>query len=236
MKFMRFDSPFMMGLAKITDLILINVYTTLLCIPVITGGAAITALHHMSLKIVRNEQSGVTKEYFASFKRNFKQATLIWLIVLLAIVLLVGDLLIISFSGLPFTKLLKILFLVVTFILAFIYMFIFPVLARFDNTIKNTIKNSILIGILHFPKTILMMVVGAIPILVLSFPQLLRLLPVVLLFGFSGPSWVSAKLYNKYFKTLEDQVIAQEMEALADDDECIFKDELDPELVENEVQ
>ena len=72
----------MVVLSRIADLILINVFTLILCIPVFTAGAAITAGYYTLLKIRRDEDSGTTKLYFKSFKENFKQATVIWLIFL----------------------------------------------------------------------------------------------------------------------------------------------------------
>lgn len=225
MGFLKYDSPFMTGLAKVTDLMLINFYTIFLCIPLVTAGAAITALHNMSLKIVRNEQSRVTKEYFHSFARNFKQATLIWLIVLVALLILAGDCFILFFSELHFGKAFRITFYVIAFLMAFAYAFVYPILARFDNTIKNTLKNAVLIGILQFPRTVLMVAVGILPLLLLVFFP--RALPLVILFGFSGPSWVSALLYNKYFQMLENQMLEQQDATEGqdlDDDEVIFKD------------
>ncbi len=227
MGFLRYDSPFMMGLAKVTDLIMINLYTMILCIPVVTAGAAITALHCMSLKIVRNDHTRVTKEYFQSFARNFKQATLIWLMVLVVLAILAGDCFILFFADLHFGKAFRIIFFVIAFLLAFVYAFVYPILAKFDNTIKNTLKNSLLIGILQFPKTVLMVIVGMIPGLILLLYPHPTLLSAVILFGFSGPAWISALLYNKYFQMLEDQILEQnapENVLDADDEDVIFKD------------
>ena len=58
------ESSFMRALGKIADLMILNVLTILLCLPVITGGAAITALHYMCLKLVRNEEGYILKGYF----------------------------------------------------------------------------------------------------------------------------------------------------------------------------
>ena len=76
MKIFNPDSPFMVVLSRIADLILINIFTLILCIPIVTGGAAITAGYYTLLKIRRDEDSGTTKLYFGSFKENFKQADL----------------------------------------------------------------------------------------------------------------------------------------------------------------
>ena len=60
-----------------------------------------------------------------------------------------------------------------------------------------------------------------------------------MMFGLSVPAWASAKLYNKFFKGLEERTLAAN--ALADEekepeeDERIFKDELDPTLTDKDV-
>ena len=51
--------------------------------PCITAGAALTSMHYVALKIVRNEESLYYQKLFKSFKTNFRQATLIWLTILL---------------------------------------------------------------------------------------------------------------------------------------------------------
>ena len=50
------DSPIMVFLGKVGDLIWLNVLTMICCIPIVTVGASITALHYVSIKMVRNEE------------------------------------------------------------------------------------------------------------------------------------------------------------------------------------
>lgn len=94
-----------------------------------------------------------------------------------------------------------------------------------------------MIGILQFPKTVLMMVLSVTPLgLFLLFPQIT---PIIFVFGLSAPAWVSAKLYSNYFKRLEDQIAEANLPAEdfseqteGEEDERIFRDELDESLVE----
>ena len=75
------DAPFMQGLSKVADIILLNILTVLLSIPVVTIGAAVTALYDAMWRILRDE-GGIYKNFFLAFKNNFKQATIIWLLAL----------------------------------------------------------------------------------------------------------------------------------------------------------
>ena len=107
----------------------------------------------------------------------------------------------------------------------------------FDNTIKMTIKNAFIMSVLQFPKTILMIVLYLVlPVVAILFPQTV---PIAFLFGLSAPAFVSAMLYNKFFQKLEDQVLSeQEPEAAESDseeDERIFKDELDEALITEQM-
>ena len=196
MKLFDLDSPLMQFLNKVADMMWLNILTLICCIPIITVGPALTALHYMALKMARNEECYITRDYFKSFKLNLRQGILIWLIQLVVIVLLIGDFLILNYSAINFGQPMKIILMVVSIVVLFTFTFVYPVLAKFDNTVLRTIKNAFFIGILQFPKTILMMILSVVPaVLFVTAPQII---PVVFLFGFSAPAWVSAKLYNKF--------------------------------------
>lgn len=195
------DSPVFSFLSKMADLIYLNVLTFICCLPIVTVGASMTALNYVVLKMVRNEEGYITRSFFKSFKQNFKQATIIWLMILAAVAVLAGDAFILRYSSLTFPSWLRIALTVVGVVLMFTLMHVFPVLSRFENSIKNTFKNSLFMGILTFPKTLLMMVCWMIPVLIAGF--FLQALPVVFAFGISGPAFVCALLYNKTFKRFE---------------------------------
>ena len=73
MKFMSIDGPVMRFLGKVADMMILNLLVLFCSIPIITMGAALTAMHYVALKVVRNEESYITKDFFKSFKMNFKQ-------------------------------------------------------------------------------------------------------------------------------------------------------------------
>ena len=73
-------SPFQVFLNKMTDLLILNLITLLLCLPVITAGAALTAMHYVLLKMVRGEEGYIVKSFFRAFKREFRQATVMWIV------------------------------------------------------------------------------------------------------------------------------------------------------------
>jgi uncharacterized membrane protein YesL len=234
MKFFDLESPLMQILNKVADLMILNILTVFCCIPIITAGASMTAMHYVALKMARNEECYIARDFFKSFKLNFRQGTAIWLIELFIILILTGDFLIMSRTEMSFGNVIKVILTVIAFLALFTFMFVFPVLAKFENTVMRTIKNAFFIGVLQFPKTIAMMVLAVLPlVLFLFFPQIT---PIVFLFGMTVPAWLSAKMYSGYFRKLEDQITAASAPAETPEegeDERIFRDELDESLVED---
>jgi uncharacterized membrane protein YesL len=242
MGFLNIDSPFMQALNRIADMMWLNILALLCCLPIITIGPSLTALHYMSLKMVRNEECYITKGFFKAFKTNFKQSLLLWLIIMFAVGIVVGDFFIMRSSQIQFHIFIRMVVTAVGALIVFTAVFVFPVQARFENTLFRTLKNAFIMSVLQFPKTILMIILYVLPVaLFLLLPQTT---PLIFLFGFSLPTFLSAKLYNKFFKKLEDQIIkaTEEKKRLeggddeaAEDDERIFRDESD-ELLMTENQ
>ena len=231
MKIFDLDSPLMNVLNKMADLMWLKILTLICCIPVITAGAVLTSMHYVALKIVRNEESYITRSFFKSFKTNFRQATLIWLLLMLVAAILGGDYYIITKSGMQFSQVLVVLIMAAGVLVICTSLYVFPVLAKFDNTIMGTIRNAFIMSILQLPKTVVMFVMAFFPLII--YLVSLRLIPIIFLFGFSLPAYASAMLYNKFFQKLEDQLLSEQEpapEISPEEDERVFHDELDESL------
>ena len=237
MRILDIDGPLIQFLSKMADLMWLNILTMICCIPVFTAGAALTALDYMALKIVRNEEGYITKGYFKAFKENFKQSTLIWLVFLVVGGVLAVDYRIMTTADIELNGVVRMLILVFCMLTLFTLMYVFPVQAKFANPVKVTIWNSFVFGIVQFPKTILMLVLYVLPYVLGYF--LPQILPVVFVFCLSLPALLSAKLYNKFFLRMEEQIMerqaAEDSENGADsaseeEDEHIFSDELDESI------
>lgn len=229
MKLFDIDSPLMQGLGKMADLMILNLIALICCIPIVTIGASVTALYYMALKIVRNEEVYIIKGFLKSFKQNFRQATIIWLIQILVMVILGLDCYIMYFSGGPDPNTaMQVVWLIGAIIAIVTFVFIYPVLSKFDNNIRNTFKNTLLMAVMQMPKIFLMLILWAIPVVVGIF--VIQLFPLVLLFGMSLPAVGSAFLYNKFFKKMEEKMIERAREAgelpeePGAEDEHIFSD------------
>ena len=153
------DAPFMQGLGKVADLILLNILTVLLSIPVITAGAAVTALYDAIWRILRDE-GGIYKNFFLAFKNNFKQATVIWLLALVTGALMLFSILFYVTNEMMVPLVLTSLFFLLW---AVTVAWVFPLQSRFENKVKDTIKNAILCGLGQFPRSLFMAVLNLLP-------------------------------------------------------------------------
>ncbi|MDR0964854.1 MAG: DUF624 domain-containing protein [Clostridium sp.] len=228
MGFLSIDSPFMQALSKVADLMILNLLALACCIPIITIGPSLTALHYVTLKMVRNEDCYIVRSFFKSFRINLVQSTILGFIMFFATLIVLLDLYILRNTNWSIQSIFQVLILCVAFLLLFTSMFLYALQARFSNSIFKTLKNAFMISIMQFPKTILMILLFVVPVLVYIFVPISILF--ALFFGLSVPTFLSAKLYNKFFKKLEDQIHASAKVANGgreeiEEDVRIFKDE-----------
>lgn len=156
------ESPVIAFLNKMTDLILLNLIYIVCCLPVVTIGAATTAMYYVCIISIRQGDGYVVKRFIKSFKENFKQATLIWIprMALFGVVLM--DLLFWLKIGTPFAKVMFVLSLVVAFFLLMVGMYIFPVLAKLEGDVKTTLKNAAVFAVGYLPYTMILLVITGI--------------------------------------------------------------------------
>ncbi|MBO4908290.1 MAG: YesL family protein [Lachnospiraceae bacterium] len=216
MRFLNPESKIMVILTKVADLMWLNLVTLVMCIPVVTAGAALTAKDYMCYKILKNEEAGITKGFFHSFKQNFKQATLIWLMMMVVLGFVVVDILFaLGLSGSGVNVVRAIIYGIAFFIYIACIM-IFPVLARFDNTLFGTIKSGVHMTVAILPRAILMGVLYIVPIYVGL--HWFAVVPIVIMFGISGPGYVSAMLYRKAFEQVESKFYEEHPELAPETD------------------
>lgn len=174
------ESPLMQFITKITYSAYLNILWFICCIPIFTIGASTTALFYVTLKMAKNEEGNITRAFFRSFKENFKQGTIIWLILLIAGIVLGFDgytLYHMRFTN-AFWTIITAIFIIVVVAYAIILMYIFPLLARFQNTTWAMFKNSIMIGMRFLLCTAIMTVIYFIMAIVV-----IRLFTPAIIFG-----------------------------------------------------
>lgn len=205
MRLFNYDSGLMRSLSKFTDCICLSLLYFVSCIPIVTIGAASTALYYTVHKVLRHDRGYLFRDYTASFRDNFKQVTPVWLVAAVIGGVLGIDLYVVNYNitaGSLFQAL-SMLFLVGSAVWFAWVSYLFPYMARFENTRKQSMKNAILMVVAHLPMTILMLVVTVAVILLLCIaPFLVFILPAVY-------AWVQSYILERIFRkcmTEEDRV------------------------------
>lgn len=193
---LNYDNTLFRGLEKVVNVFYISVLWIIFSIPLFTVGASTTAMYYCVNKVLRRGRSYVFKEFWGAFKRNFKQSTIICLILWVVTLLMAIDAYIMKQfydAGSGVGK------LYVVFVILFIFevawaSYIFPYIARFENTKKVILKNSALMAVAHLPQTILMIVMI---VVVIGF---YFMLPAIIFFVPAAFMWVWNIILERIFR------------------------------------
>ena len=202
-KVFNFDGPVFSFMSRLADLAWLNIIYIVCCLPVVTIGAATTALYYVTLKMAKDEDSYITKSFFKSFKDNLKQATIIWIIFFIIIMISLMDFFVINggdiakiFNSDSISNVMLFAIAMLGVIVVFTLTYVFPILAQFDNTVVNTIKNAFFISIRHLPYTVAMILINIIPWVIM---YLSAATYVILLILFATVAYINSKFFNKIF-------------------------------------
>ena len=132
----RWDNPLIQLLTALADVILTNLLCLICCLPVVTAGASIAATYKVMLNLSQDTGGGI----------------------------LVCDYILVQlyFQGGLHTALL-IVVAVLTFLALAILAYLYPLMIRYQNTLREHLHNAMILCIYKFPKTILMVVLHALP-------------------------------------------------------------------------
>lgn len=195
------ESKLIQILNLISDLIVLNILALVCSMPVITCGASISALYHVTLKMVKNEEGKIGISFLKAFKENFKQSTLIWLIGIGINVFLYVDIRILSGWNAVFSLGYTITLLIFTVLVGMCTIFSLVVQARFENTLKSTIRNGISICLLNIVRAVSIFIIILAPVLVcILFPGAFLFM---ILLGMSGPAYLNSIFFRKLFEKYE---------------------------------
>lgn len=201
------DSPFMSALSVAADLLILNLLTILMSLPVITCGAAITAMHSIVIKIVRNEECYIVKPFFKEFAANIKKGMLLSLIMIAAGVAVYFD----YRAAKAYVPQLRAVAIAVGIIALAVLFYAFSLTARYENTFGATMKNAVILSIAYFPRT-LIMVIFAVGIWFVCVHVYRIGVPVLAMFGISLPCYVNLLLMKKVFQKLEGETDDQDID------------------------
>lgn len=208
----RADSKFAMVLNRIVDIVILNVLFLLTSLPIITIGASLTAMYTITLKWVRHEEPYVVRTYFQSWKDNFFQSTICWLIELVVLVVIIMDVRVSAFV----TGGIQVPIIIVTGLLGLIWLisvsFVFPVIARFDLPVKNILINSVCMPLSNLMSAITVIVINICPfIIAISSSRIFYLWVYLVIMGwFAAIAYASSVFTSRIFNRFIDQEVPEE--------------------------
>ena len=150
------DNPLWRFLGKLADLMILNVLFLLCSIPIFTIGASLTGVNYVCLKIREQEEGYIVRNFFKSFKQNFVQSTIIWLIMLALGLLLGTEFYMYRDTTGTLARVIKGMIVVGAVMWTMVFFAIWPMQARFYNSIKNTFINAILVAFANAPRSFAM--------------------------------------------------------------------------------
>lgn len=163
-KFFNPENKFWIFVAKLADVCIMSMLWAVCSLPLITIGASTAAFYDFTLRQVKDEEGGIWKSFFTSFRANFKMATLAWLIELAAIALLAADLIAAwnmyintGIPGLIFLSLGACAALILLSCVQYVYAHI----ARFDFPLKKTLGNCFIMAMGNLPVTVTLLLISA---------------------------------------------------------------------------
>ncbi len=202
------ESPLFRFLSRLADIVILNLLFVLCSIPIVTIGASLTALNYVMLKIKDNEEGYITRSFFHSFKQNFRQATVIWLIMLLLAIVLGIDFYLTwalqSTLSQTMLTVMRVLVYMGVFLWLMLFSYVFPLQAKFYNSIWGTFRNAALLALGNFPWTFCMVAVLVLAVIATFWNAYTMWYGIMiwLLMGFALVAWIDSHILHRVFKKI----------------------------------
>ena len=206
------DKPWFSLLTKLTYSAYLNILWLICSLPIFTIGASTTALFYCTLKMAEDRDEGLTRMFFRAFRSNFKQSTLLFLVLFVPFALILMDLWLLLFSTLELPALMRGICLLPAILFFIALNYVYPLAAQFENTIRGTLKNALLLAIANLPISLVVLVLSLLPLIVFLFATqfFFQSLIVWFLIGFSLIAQCNAylllRVFRKYFPPDEPQI------------------------------
>lgn len=200
---MNYDNMFIRILNRVGDCMILSLCFLIGCIPIFTIGASVTATYYAAMKGVRGDDGYVFKNYIKSFKENFKQSTIIWLI--MAVILFVFGVDLWFWlkqwqdARADIAKPMIAISVILLAVAVFITMYVFPLQSKFDNTIKVQIRNAFLLSIKNFPITLLLVILTVIIVWCFYYQTAIAVVGFAI-FGFGACAYIYAYFMSICFR------------------------------------
>lgn len=219
--FFSLDNPLVQLLSRACDLMITNLLFLFSCIPVFTVGAAICGMTKVCQAIVTGDERGIWHLYWTGFKNSFKQATIVWLCVLVVAASLGCYWLLITnvFTGVLSTVLLVVMIFLAVIALGLV-VYLFPLIARYENNLREHVRNAGILAITRLLLTPLLIIFTAVPFILplISLEAFLRTMIFWVVIGFAFLCYMANLLLRPIYKVLESPSMQQNNKEIAEEE------------------
>ena len=206
-----YDNPVIRILNRCTDLVVLNLLFLLCCIPVVTIGAALTAMSSVTLRSVRYGDGYVVQHFFKAFRENFRRSTMVWLGAMLFGGLLVLDFLFWNSEGNGVVaSTMKMVTIALGLLGYMVLVWLFPLIAKTDASRREQFINAIKMAVGYFfPYTVVCM---GLPLLAAYLAYINGpMLMLMLVMGFATVSYIcSFFIYRVFANHIEEESLGSE--------------------------
>lgn len=145
--------------AKLFDLVVLSILWAMLCVPVVTIGPATAALYYAVVKCVRRGEDDTYRNFFTSFRQNFKVGSVAGLIAVgLGLFFLWNtiSLGVMAEGGDRTALALSIAYRLLLWVVLGAAAFLFPVLSRFTLGVGGLYLKSLQLALRHLPSALVL--------------------------------------------------------------------------------
>lgn len=206
------DSKLMRFMTWVANMLILSLLWAVCCIPIVTIVPATAAMYYVTLKMARQEDSGITKAFFRSFWSNLRQGIVLTIIFLLIGAFLVAD----YFACFLLPDNVEGYALGAVYVVAALFLMIvghtYPLLAQFSNTIGGTLRNAFIFALTKLSYSIRLVIIQLAPLLLaLMFPDAVPMMtPTCLLFLPGVSAWVCGRMMNELYAPMMESMRSQE--------------------------
>lgn len=202
----RGDSAYSHIMTKAFDILWLSLLWLFCSLPIITVGISTTALYYVMIKLVRDEETAITRTFFRAFKDNLKQGFVSGILLILAIGIMVADFHILGSQSESTSSIMYGCCVVVMIVLTAIFSYVFPLMAKFENTLGKQFGNAARLAASHLWQTIVMVLVNLFPAawFMISPETFSAIFWIWVFIGMGVQSFVNSLLLSEIFRKLEE--------------------------------
>lgn len=198
------DNRFNRFMTRIFNLMILNLLWMLCCIPIVTIGASTVALYTMTLRLVRDEEGSLTRDFFKAFRENLRQTVPVTLVFFFLYTFCLFNILTLR-GGEGTIMVLLVGNIAILVLLTALWVWIIPLIARYENTLAVHFNNSWRLAVGRFPYTLTFIITTTAPLIwVMYSPQtFLFAFPLWFLLGGAGAAAINSVYLRKVFDEME---------------------------------